>query len=197
MSQSTNIDAKKEQERAKVFKANLPIDKANNQAQGVMFDVKAEKPVTILSYDIHVDTNRAFNVKVYHRIGSYIGHSSEPTLPGWSLDCDLEVSGKGLGQTTSIPLYDSTGRPPCAARNNQGEYDVVQPGDIVAIYIVVEEGVKMLYSTGTYEGAPYVKNSAITIHQGIGKGLLFDTYSPRIYHGGIYYSYDETSSQFV
>lgn len=162
-----------------------------------MFDVKAGKTVTILSYDIHVDTTSKFNVKVYHRIGSYIGHSSEPTLSGWSLDCDLEVSGKGLGKTTSIPLYDSTGRPPCAARNNQGQYDVVQPGDSVAIYIVVEEGVKMLYSTGTYEGAPYVKNSAITIHQGIGKGLFFDTYSPRIFHGSIFYSHDETSSQLV
>lgn len=178
-----------EEDQTQVYVAKLPMDKANNQAQGIMFDVKAQLPLTILTYDIHVDTTSMFKVKTYHRKGSYVGHSTDSAMPSWTLDCEYDVTGQGRNEPTKIPLYGSTG-PPCAPRNVQGEYDVLQPGEVMAIYIVVEEGVKLLYTSGTYEGALFVQNSALTIHQGIGKGMFFDTYTPRIWNGLLYYSYD-------
>mmetsp|Transcript_18015 Transcript_18015/g.39384 ORF Transcript_18015/g.39384 Transcript_18015/m.39384 type:complete len:1059 (-) Transcript_18015:148-3324(-) len=176
--------------QAPVYVSKLPFDRADNQAQGCMFDVKATRPLTILSYGIHVDTTSVFRAKIYHRKGSYVGQSSNVALPGWTLDCEYDVKGEGHGKPTEIPVYGSTG-PPCAPRSAQGEYDILQPGEVMAIYIVVEEGVKMLYTTGTYEGAPFIQNTVLTIHQGIGKGMFFDSYAPRIWNGWLYYSYEE------
>lgn len=66
-------------------------------------------------------------------------------VSGWTLDCEYDVKGEGVGEPTEIPAYGSTG-PLRAPRNAQGDYDVLQPEEVMAIYIVVEEGVKMLYT---------------------------------------------------
>ena len=142
---------------------------SNNGHTGNIFTVSVTSDVTIHSFDINSSSTAAFTVDIYYRLGSYTGFETDPTA--WTLGGTASVTSNGADIATPVPI--------------DIDLDVVA-GEVWSFYIT---GSGFKYTNGTQEGVPFVSDSNLTIHEGLGMGPPWSgTYfTPRIWNGTIHY----------
>ncbi len=140
---------------------------SNNEFAGNMFDVTAIKPITIQGFDFNIEGSLSTTAFVYYRVGTYVGHESDPT--GWVLLGTASVTGQGFDVPTPVPIGGLT----------------IPAGQTYGLYVGIESGT--LYYTN---GNNVYSNGDLTLTLGIAKGfgITSATFSPRTWNGTIYYT---------
>ena len=142
---------------------------SNNGHTGNMFDVSVASDVTIHSFDINSSATTPITVDIYYKQGSYAGFETNPAA--WTLGGTATVTPNGTDIATPVPV----------------DIDLdVAAGEIWSFYIT---GSSFKYTNGTLEGAPFVSDSNLTIHEGLGCGAAWGSsfFTPRVWNGTIHY----------
>ena len=141
---------------------------ANNSFSGNMFDVTAIQPITIQGFDFNIEGGVSTTAFVYYRVGTYVGHDSDPT--GWVLLGTASVTGQGFDTPTPVPIGGLT----------------IPAGQTYGLYVGVDAWGALDYT----DGNNVYSNGDLTLTLGIGKGvgITSETFSPRTWNGTIYYT---------
>jgi|GEM_PF-1308204 hypothetical protein len=75
---------------------------ANNSQNGNMFDLTASKDLTITSFLIHTTSTSEYAMRVYWRVGSYVGFETDST--GWNLLGEETLTGLGEGNPVALAI---------------------------------------------------------------------------------------------
>jgi len=151
-----------------------------NGSWGNQFSVKAINAIQITSFDVHLDDfsgNTKVPVRVYTKVGTYVGHERNPA--SWTLIQSAEVESQGLGQLTSLPVLSNP--------------IVILPSVTQSFYVtLIETGLK--YTSGVEEGRLLLPESEnLQFFEGKGISGLFgiiSLHSPRVWNGRINYLVD-------
>jgi hypothetical protein len=117
-------------------------------AQGVMFEMRAKRDVTIKSFSFYTDAARTGVIEVYTRIGSYGG--KELVASGWSLIYGKTVNQNGRDVLTQLGSFDTGVTIP--ANSTQSFYIVT------ANYI--------MYDAGSLEWDALSEDTSLILYQG-------------------------------
>jgi len=141
---------------------------ANNSFSGNMFDVTAIQPITIQGFDFNIEGGASTTAFVYYRVGTYVGHDSDPT--GWVLLGTASVTGQGIDTPTPVPIGGLA----------------IPAGQTYGLYVGVDAWGVLDYTNGNN----VYSNGDLTLTLGIGKGvgITSSTFSPRTWNGTIYYT---------
>lgn len=147
------------------------IFSGGNGQSGNMFDftVIGASPVTITSFDIHVDNLNLHTAEVYYVTGggSYMGNETNPAA--WTLLGSQQVTGAGVGNPTPLPVGGLT----------------VNPGETYGLYVTMSTCTCIDYTNGPM---PPFSNADVQLDLGTGNAYPFGTvFSPRIWNGTVYY----------
>mmetsp|Transcript_5097 Transcript_5097/g.12812 ORF Transcript_5097/g.12812 Transcript_5097/m.12812 type:complete len:1141 (+) Transcript_5097:142-3564(+) len=164
---------------------------STRSSAGMMFDVKAKRPIVIYGLDANVvpssmvrsadDSNSSSSsvrVRVYTKTGSYRNHEYDES--SWTPWIDAAIESGGLDAPTSIPQ-----RPEDAA--------VVEPlavpsGEKRAFYVAFDDGPYLRYSDDV-ERMYYINADAFVYGHGAAKRRGWDggILSPRTFNGAVHY----------
>lgn len=140
----------------------------NNAFAGNMFDVTANRTLTITAFDVHLSAGTD-DVYVYYKPGTYVGFETDSSA--WTLLGMDNVTSLGAGSPTRADIGGLT----------------IPAGETYALYVgVAYNGVSMLYTNGNN----IYSNADITLTLGIGRGnpaFSGQIFSPRTWNGTIYY----------
>jgi hypothetical protein len=144
------------------------------QAEGNMFDVKAQQDIIINSFDIKLSNGLTTDIEVYFKEGTWVG--SETTAGDWTLVATANsITSSGFNNPTPLNL-------------NMGIS--VKSGNRVAFYVTRSSGSGgFTYSQGTAVGNTLASDTNITVFEGAGKFYPFSsTFAPRNFNGNIIYN---------
>ncbi len=149
---------------------------SNNAFAGNMFDVTAQKTLTITAFDVNLTTGTD-DVYVYYKPGTYVGFTDSSAA--WTLLGTDNVNSLGSDLHTRANIGGLT----------------IHAGETYALYVsVAYNGVSMRYTNGNQ----VYSNADITLTLGIGKGspaFTGSTFSLRTWNGTIYYTLGETGGE--
>ena len=143
-----------------------------NGHAGNIFDITAVRSLIVTGFDVHADPG-TFDFEVWYRPGPSSGF--EGSSAGWTMvGSAAGVVSNGDGFPTPLPFTVSV---------------LIPAGDRYGFYVTMTNAASINYTDGTSNGAVYVSNGDIQIHQGVGLGYPFTGYnSPRIWNGTVYYN---------
>lgn len=148
----------------------------NNSQDGIMFDIRTKKKVTIRGFSTFVETDLSPGMEIWYRPGTHVGH--ETTQSDWTLLGTVDnVVGSNIGTTyiqNRIPI----------------ETDVTIPaGSTYGFYITATNNPNIQYRNGVSVGSVSASDGAIEVLDGVGKDYPFGTnYTTRAFAGTVYYS---------
>jgi hypothetical protein len=140
----------------------------DNGLYGVMFKVRAKKPIIINTFSLLNPVNVGFdNFQIYTKTGDYVGFETNPAA--WNL----------VFSTSAAPENDTI-----TFQANLSLF--MNTNEVRSFYISSSNGID--YFNGTSEGAIFSQNSDLELFEGKGVGSLFDSnFSPRVFSGIIHY----------
>ncbi|MBI4648613.1 MAG: DUF1573 domain-containing protein [Bacteroidia bacterium] len=142
-----------------------------NGQDGNMFNITALNTITITQFAGNLDGINGY-MKIYYRTGTYQGY--ETNSLAWTFIDSAFVTSNGIGTPTIIPV----------------SIDVTIPaGQTYGFYVTGNNsGLDVDYTDGSSEGAVYVSDLNIQLHEGKGVEYPFgNNFTPRIWNGTIYY----------
>ncbi len=145
-----------------------------NGHRGNMFNVTALSALTITKFDIHLDSFKISNERVYYHTGSYFGTENNPSA--WTL----------IGYRDSVHA-----KPPHRPTPLTIPINVTIPiGQTCSFYITSTVATKNNnYTNGTQLGAVYAQNPDMLIFEGCAIDYPFSgtPFAPRKWNGRIHY----------
>ena len=160
-----------------------------NGSNGNMFDIIAHRPISISTFDVHLNggTHRV-EVHAVRSGGSYVGHESTPA--SWTRIAFGQVTSAGSGVATTLPFDVSVS---------------LRAGERLGFYVTTEASGGLSYSNGNNSGGFAASNIDLTITEGLGVvypfGNTFGTTTPggpsRIWNGRVRYSRPLSSFPYV
>ena len=154
----------------------------NNGQSGNMFDIVAVTTVTILGFDVNLDSG-SWNMEVYVVTGGGTWQGNQTNANAWTL----------LGTATGVVGAGPGNPTPLSINLNQ----IIAPGATQGFYITSSSGTAMNYTNGTSVGSIAAQDSNIQILEGAGKSYPFaSTFQPRIWNGTVYYAADGLIASF-
>ncbi|MCL2818659.1 MAG: hypothetical protein FWD41_02905 [Actinomycetia bacterium] len=153
-----------------------------NRNDGIMFDIAAKKPLTLISLDCFIvqdsegEVTGPATVSIYYKPGTHLDAITDPTP--WTVVGTVDVS-PGAVPPTPIPIDLSS--------------ITLAQGDTAALYITVEESsldeFLVEYTDAPVLDAVFVEDDALQILTGTGLQYLFNEsyYQPRVFNGTIHY----------
>lgn len=161
---------------------SCPVDCANKILVGstsggsgaisAMFQVKAIRDVLVRSIAFHASKAATAQVQIFTRAGPYRGYEGNESA--WTLIYDKVIAMNDRNIPTKIVAFD---------RNI-----FITAGATQSFYVFTPN--KLMYATGTTEGALFSSDSAMELYEGLGMISKFssnpsDIYSPRVFRGSI------------
>ena len=151
----------------------------NNQQDGIMFDIKAKKTITIQAFSTYIGQGISGKMEIWYRQGTHVGH--ETVAADWTL----------LGSVDNVIGSNVFNSPPFVQNRIPIKLDLEIPaGEVYAFYVTtIAASPYMDYRSGTTRGSVSAANSDMEVLEGTGKAYPFDNnYIPRVFAGTIYYT---------
>ncbi|MHB8790094.1 MAG: reprolysin-like metallopeptidase [Desulfobulbaceae bacterium] len=151
----------------------------NNSQDGIMFDIKARKTVTVRGFSTYMDQGVSGKMEIWYRKGTHVGHESTPA--DWTLVNEVN-NVVGTNDYISSPSFVENRIPM--------EIEVTIPaGKIYGFYLTAAGNPNIEYRSGTSLGAVAAADTYLEVLEGKGIAYPFGAnYAPRVFAGTVYYS---------
>lgn len=154
---------------------------------GIMFDVRAKRNLTIHGFASYFDLGTVNKLEIYYRPGSHVGF--EKNSEGWTL----------IGSINNVIGSNPDLIPPLIQSRIPIDLQVVIPaGQTGAFYITADAEPNLNYYVGTAVGSIAASNSYLDLLEGTGKRAIFgDSFTPRVFSGTIYFDAELTLAHII
>ena len=149
-------------------------DVGGNSQNGNIFDISAEKSITINGFYQNFQETGMHNFEAYYRLGTAVGTTS--STPGWILLGTANNFNVATAGIYSLVPFNSSIRLS------------INAGSRIGLWLRnSDDGLSNIYTNGTSVGAAYASDGNLIIYEGYGANNGGGVFSPRIWNGGIIY----------